>query len=298
MTPPAPSAAPKPQRRNDYEQQARPRLILEAAVSSVQDQMTAGVVLLGYALLLGADTFQVGLISTAQMIGASLQLVADRVLMRFGTRKRVGIASLATISLARVFLGLLPAATVWLTSESLPWALLLGLIAIGAAGQVGQVTRLSWIGDLFPEERRGRFLGDRQFAGLLVGSGVGVAAAWFLDWHRVYRPDLAINAAQGLFIAAGFVGVAAILALRSVPEPPPEPVARRNGLASLAEPFRDQRFRPLMAHLLLWQFSAPFAASFFNLYLISVLHMPLGVVALYTFLGRWRTCTRCACGAG
>ena len=167
--------------------------------------MTAGVVLLGYALLLGADTFKVGLISTAQMIGASLQLVADRVLLKFGTRKRVGIASLATISLARVFLGLLPAATVWLTSDTPPvGAPALGLIAIGAAGQVGQVTRLSWIGRPYPPRNgAGRFLGDRQFAGLLVGSGVGVAAAWFLDWHRVYRPDLAINAAQGLFIAAG-----------------------------------------------------------------------------------------------
>ena len=276
---------PPAEQREQSETAARPKLIAEAAVTSAQDQMTGGVVLLGYALLLGADTFQIGLLSTAQMVGASLQLVSDGLMQKLRTRKRVGIAALAAVACGRFLLGLLPAAMVWVASDALPWALLAGLVFISGAGQIGQVTRLSWIGDLISEERRGRFLGDRHFAALLVGSLVGVGAAWVVDWHQAYRPEHATTAAQGLFLFAAVLATASIAILRRVPEPIPQQNGNQNGPGLLA-PLVNRRFRPLMIYHSLWQFSAPLAAPFFNLYLIVVLEMPLGVVALYAFLGQ------------
>ncbi len=248
--------------------------------------MTAGVVLLAYALLLGADTFQIGLLSTAQMAGASLQLLSDALLRRLRTRKRLGIVALAVTAAGRLLLGLLPAMAAWVAFDTLPWALLAGLVIISGSGQTAEIARLSWIADVVPEERRGRFLGDRQFVVQLVGSMAAIVAAWVMDWQGTYSPEHATATGQGLFILAAVLGIGSILTLRSVPEPPIATRPRARGLGFVMQPVRDKRFRPIMVYTALWNLAAPLCGPFFNLYLIAVLQMPLGVVAIYSFLGQ------------
>ena len=265
---------------------ARNRLIAESVLTETQAPLTRGVVLLGYALLLGADTFQIGLLSTATMLGASLQLGADRLLAALGTRKRVAGVALALQSMVRVLLGMLPLAAMWIAAQHLAWGLLAGLVLVSAAQQVAEVMRLSWVADIVPERERGRFLGDRQFAVQLVGSVVAIAAAWLIDWQRAVSDAMGLLTTQWLLVAAGILGVGSLLVLRSIPEPPPAAAVTSRRWRLMGEPFRDRRFRPLMAHFTFWQIAAPIAGPFFNLYLIEVLDMPLSVVAVYNFVGQ------------
>ena len=260
--------------------------ITEGAVTAITDHLAANVIVLGYALMLGATTFQIGLLATARTAGASLQLVADGLVRRLGTRKRVGIVSLVFASVVRLILGLLPVATLWFAADTLPWALLAGILVIHAAGQIGGVIRLSWIADLVPARTRGQFLGNRDFAIMLVGSTLGVAAAWFVDWQQVAFPEYGPLSAQGLFVAAAVMAVFSIAVLKRIPEPTPVIEKPGGRMKFVLDPFRDARFRPLMVSHLVRSFATPIAATFFNLYLITVLHMPLGVVAIYSFIGQ------------
>jgi MFS family permease len=270
------------ERRNFTER----RILAESMLAETQGPMTGGVILLSYALMLGADTFQIGLISTAMMIGASLQLVAHRLLRSFGTRKRVAGVSLAVLSAVRVGIGLLPFVAMWIASQYLAWGLLGALVIASAAGQVAEIMRLSWISDVVPEDKRGRFLGDRHFFMQLVGSSVAISAAWFIDWQSAVNATRGLHATQSLFIIAGILGLGSILVLRTIPEPPASERIRTRKWSFLAEPIRDKRFRPFMAHSALWHLGGPIAGPFFNLYMIEVLDMPLGMVAAYNFLGQ------------
>ena len=278
--------APTPVLSKEDSRRARRRLILESALASGEQHMTVGVVLLGYALLLGANTFQIGLLSTAQMVGASFQLFSDTLLGKLGTRRRLGSAALTVVAIGRLLIGLLPVAAAWIAVGNLPWALLALLVVVSGATQTTEVVRLSWIADVVPGDRRGRFLGDRHVVAQLVGSGVAIAAAWLIDWQQTHSVARATVAAQSLFVVAAALGIGNVLTLRAVPEAVGAVRSRGGSWKSLVQPLRDRRFRPLALHAALWSFAGPLAGPFFNLYLIAVLKMPLGMVALYSFLGQ------------
>jgi MFS family permease len=264
---------------------ARKLILAESVFSESQASSTKSVVLLAFALLLGANTFQIGLLSTAAMIGASLQLLSGRLLMWFGRRKRVAGFALAVLAVLKVALAMLPLAVMWIAAQHLAWGLLGGLIVISAAQQVAEVMRLSWIADIVPESERGRYLGNRHFYTQLAGSGVAIVAAWFVDWQGAISEARALVSVQTLFVIAASLSVVCIIILLRTPEPDVTTPPKARRWTIVPEPFTDTRFRPLMVHSALWNLAAPLIAPFFNLYLVSVLGMPFGVVAIYSFIG-------------
>ncbi len=266
-------------------EKAQRRLIAEGIVSASQDSLTRGIVLLAYALLLGANTFQIGLLSTANMIGSSFQLLADRLIRKLGSRKRLAVGSLGALAVLRALLGLLPLAAMWIAAEHLAWGLLSGLLIVSGAQQIAEVVRLSWVAEVVAEEERGRFLGERQFVVQLVASSVAIAAAWTLDWQRAISDAQGLFTAQTFFIVASVLGIASIFIIRTVPEPDTIPTRQTRSWTFIIQPFANARFRPLMAHYAIWHFAVAFAGPFFDLYLITAVGLPLGVVASLAFMG-------------
>lgn len=268
-----------------HSDRARRLIVAETVFSESQSASTRSVVLLAYALLLGANTFQIGLISTATMVGASLQLLSGRMLLVLGRRKRVAGFALGALAVLRILLGLLPLAAMWVAAQHLAWGLLGGLIVISASQQIAEVMRLSWIADVVPEEERGRYLGDRQFITQLIGSTIAIAAAWLVDWQRAISEVRGLVTVQTLFIVAGVLGFISIVMLMRAPEPEVVTPVKTRRFSFVPEPFTDRTFRPLMIHASLWHLAAPLIGPFFNLYLVDVLGMPFGVVAVYMFIG-------------
>lgn len=266
---------------------AQRRLIAEGIFATGQENISGGVILLVYALALGANTFQVGLISTAGMLGTALQLVADRLLRALGSRKRVGCSAAALLGAGRIGIALIPFATVWVAAQYLAWGLLAGLVVISGVAQVVEVVRLSWISEVVPEGERGRFLGERQLVVQLIGSVIAISAAGFLDWQR------GISEAQALFVCQSFFGIAGLLSVGSVvtfltmPDPPLRPKNGDGGWRTITAPFKNRVFFPVMTYSMAWNFAVGFAAPFFNLYLIQVLKMPVSAVAAVNFASQF-----------
>lgn len=283
-TVPAPTVTPEPPKAED--EVAQRRLIVEGMFNAGQDGITGGIVVLVYALALGANTFQIGLISSANMLGSAMQLGADSLLRRFQTRRRVGVIGMSTLAVGRVLMGLLPLAAMWIAAEYLAWGLLAGLILVSGAAQVVEVMRLSWISGVVAENERGKFLGERQLIVQLLGSVIAIMAASLIDWQRTVSPERGLVTAQVYYVIAAVLCLGSIFTLLTVPEPAVMFNGRTTGLRTLAEPFRDRRFRPVMNYYLIWQFSVAFAGPFFQLYLIQVVKLPLGAIALYQFIGQ------------
>ena len=266
---------------------AQRRLIAEGIFASGQENISGGVILLVYALALGANTFQIGLISTAGMLGTALQLVADRLLKIAGSRRRVGCAATALLGAGRLSIALLPYATVWIAAQYLAWGLLAGLVVISGVAQVIEVVRLSWISEVVPENERGRFLGERQLVVQLIGSVIAICAAGFLDWQKGIDAARGLVVCQAYFAIAAFLAVGSIAAFLMMPEPPLRIRNGNGGWHVIVAPFRDAKFFPLMVYSVTWNFAVGFAAPFFNLYLIQVLQMPVSAVAAFNFASQF-----------
>ena len=152
-------------------------LIAEAGVSAVP-QAVHGQFIAALAIRLGASTLQIGLLTaTTYLVSALCQLSAARLIGVLGGRKRMIITTVLLSALPWLFLVVVPfipsAARIWALIPLAALALALLLISDPAWG--------SWVSDLVPRGRRGRFLGLRGSAITLVIVAVGVTAAAVLD---------------------------------------------------------------------------------------------------------------------
>ncbi|MBM3934970.1 MAG: MFS transporter [SAR202 cluster bacterium] len=131
-----------------------------------------------FAVWLGASTFQMGVYSGAvELTCASAQLRAAHFVKWCGGRKRM----LMTIILLGALPFLLLAAVPWLPAEYRVWTMI-ALSALGVAlFLLGDGPWGSWISDMVPAFRRGKYLGMRGSLATLVAVGVGVGAAFSLD---------------------------------------------------------------------------------------------------------------------
>jgi MFS family permease len=152
---------------------------------SVQDG-TAHAVMLGagenylgpFGIFLGATTLQIGLLATIpQLVGAAMQWAGARAIELAASRRSVIVRTVLAQSSVWVLMGLLP--LVMGTGEAT--VLVLIALAIFYQGTAGLVTPAwnSLIGDLVPDDVRGRFFGRRNrligmstFAALLAAGGV------------------------------------------------------------------------------------------------------------------------------
>lgn len=131
-----------------------------------------------FAIFLRASAFQVGLLSAvAQLLTALAQFSASPLMAFFGERKRMIIATVLASAIPWVpiaAVGFLPSSSgVWILIPLAGAALALYMLSDPAWG--------SWISDIVPVSRRGRFLGQRSSLATLVTVCVGVGAALTLD---------------------------------------------------------------------------------------------------------------------
>ncbi len=183
------------------EQRRRERVLLAILASvqftSIVDFMV--VMPLGPQLqrTLGISPFQFGLIVSSYTISAGLAgLLASSVLDRFGRK-------LAFLSLYCGFL----VGTLLCGLSFTYYGLLLARIVTGAFGGILGGMALAIVGDVFPEERRGRATGVLMSA-FALASVVGVPLCLYLGIRFGWRLPFVLLAASGLpvlFVAVSFL---------------------------------------------------------------------------------------------
>jgi MFS family permease len=126
-----------------------------------------------FAVFLQASPFQLSMLSSVpQLLGSSLQFFSVKLTSWFSSRKRI------------VLIGSTLQACMWLAILGISWWLqnvwvLIGLAALYTIfGSIGGPAWASWIGDLVPESKRGRYFGKRNriagFVSFLSVSGAGL----------------------------------------------------------------------------------------------------------------------------
>jgi MFS family permease len=258
-------------------------LLIDASFATAIGALNSGVVLLALALHIGASNVEIGLLAAIPLFTQVLQAPAVTLVERLRARRRISVvcvffARLALPVYAAVpFIGDQRTAAAVLTVAAL---LHYGLNAIGACSWN------SWMRDLVPSDRLGRFFSRRTMYGTAVSALATVGGALALERASGDRAtgDY-IFAALYLF---GFVcGLVSTAALARVPEPRMPASSESVPIYRLlAAPLRDRNFRSMLRYLASWQFAVNLATPFFTVYFVRELGFSMGFVLVLSFISQ------------
>jgi MFS family permease len=248
-------------------------MVQDAAWASLVGALYGGVILVGFALELGASPFYIGLLAAIPFLSQLAQVPAVLLIERLRQRRKIAVNVVLAARLLILSLALLP----WLLEGSTALGVLVAAqIGITLFGAVAGCSVNSWFHQLLAGQELGALFARRLFWSVVLAA-LGALAAGYLVEH--WPSGERVHAYSVNFAAAGIVGIMGLLFLARVPEPvmtrtgPPQPV-----LALLRAPFAESNFRRLIVFMASWNFASNLAAPFLTVYLLRQLDYGLDTV--------------------
>ncbi len=248
-------------------------LVLDSAYASLTGALSGGVVLVGFALALGATPLQIGLLAAIPFIAQVAQLPAIVLVERMRERKRIAVLALTIARLLIMALGLLP----FVADVPQRLALLIAAqFAIASLGSFAACAVNSWLHQLVPPGSLGAFFGKRLLYGTSIACAGTLAAGWIVDHPPLGETVPAFSIA---FLAAGVAGLTSSLYLARAPEPQMQDAGPPVSLwTRMLLPLEDRNFRQLLVMLAAWNVASNVAAPFLTVYLLQQLGYGLTTV--------------------
>jgi MFS family permease len=254
-------------------ERGRRALVRDAAWASLAGSLYGGVILVGFALALGAGPFVIGVLAAIPFIGQAAQLPAIALIERVRQRRKITVL---TVSTSRTVILLLAAVPFVPMADARLGLLLAGQFAVTVLGSLAGCSLNSWLHQLLPQEGLGAFFAKRLFWATAL-SCVGSLVAGLLIDHWPFGEKL--QAYSVTFLAASLAGFVSSWFLTRVPEPqmtragPPASVVTK-----ILAPFRDANFRRVLRYILAWNAACNLAAPFLTVYLLQQMHFSLSTV--------------------
>lgn len=264
-------------------------LTWEGTASQGFYSITTSGFLAAFALVLGANNLQIGILAAIPFIMQVIQLPLVWFVEKYRRRKVIAVGSWLAAQL--LWFAVVPIPILMDVPSSGAISLLLWLMAARALlSAVCTSAWNGWIRDLVPQGILGRFFSRRLAFGTVAGVIFGLGGAFFVDyWQRVAPSGSAVFGYSYVFLfGALFLGLASPVFMSLVPEPlmqvipgPQPPIRDR-----LVAPLRDDNFRRLMQFLFFWGFASNLAVPFFAVYMLQRLGLPLTWVIAFSILSQ------------
>src|SRR5690242_6031764 len=205
--------SPVPQVTPEALAQGKRALVRDAAWASMVGALYGGVVLVGFALQLGATPLDIGMLAAIPFFAQIAQVPAIALVERLRQRKKIAVVS-ATTSRLLIF-GLAALALVPDDRTRLA-LLLLAQVAITLLGSVTGCSVNSWMHQLLAGQGLGELFSRRLFWSTVLAS-LGALGAGQLVQH--WSGSEKLDAYALAFVAAGLAGFLSTYYLAQVPEP-------------------------------------------------------------------------------
>ena len=269
------SAAPS---RSQQQRKGLTNSLLDAVFASIYANLTGGVFLTGFALLLGASAFQLGIIAALPFLANIFQLLGSYLVENWGHRKKFTVllaSGSMTIWAVIILLGLI---LFWLKLHfDSRWLILLLPISFVLASLAG-LSWISWMSDLVPASIRGRYFGRRNMFSGLTGLIAAILAGQLLDlFHQGYLGFYLV------FLIAILARTVSVYFLNRVPDLVPiEKTAKINYRQLLFKSWQNRNFRKYVIFAIIWGASFNLPGPFFAVYMIRDLHLNYSFLTLLT----------------
>lgn len=262
-------------------------LTLEGTVSLGFSSITTSGFLAAFALAIGANNLQIGILAAIPFIMQFVQIPSIWIVEKIRRRKAITILSWFPAQLLWFPIALIPVFLVAPSAAAI--SLLLWLMA--ARGLLSAVCNAAWNGwlrDLVPQTILGQFFSKRLAFATVTAVIFGLAAAAFIDYWRGHAPgeSIILGYTYVLLFGALFLGIASPIFMSKMPEPLMQPMlgTQPSLWKRIFAPVRDRNFRQLLRFLLFWGFASNLAIPFFAVYMLKRLGLPLSwIIALSIF---------------
>jgi len=253
--------------------------IIEGAFATLYTTLAGGMFLAGLALYLGANSFQIAFLTAIPALVTGFSFLAGMLVRRAGGRKLLVIWT-AGVGRA-VFVVLVP---FLLLGVKVRLPLFLVTVAVSSILMViAGTVWTSWISDLVPEERRGRFFGRRNGILGVIGVTAVYGAGRGMDWLKASGQEpLGYGLAVGLAVIFGLVST--LLLIRQ-PEPRLAPRPDVNLRETFVGPLEEPQFRRLTIFLAAWFLTGTLASPFYLVHLLKNLSFSFTAIAIYSMIG-------------
>jgi MFS family permease len=248
------------------------KMIKQGVAVQVRTSLTESVFLVGFALLLQAPNTVIGILAAIPAVTQFLQIPAIILVEKLRNRRRLNFFTQLGNRLGVLFMALIP----FLATGQIGLVLLVGAMTIQSTfTALGAPSWNSWLTDLVPPERLGRFFSKRMALMGLMGIAVSLLGGQFIsNWMANVGPTDTFSQLTGysvVFFVAFLSGMFAIYFTRTTPEPPMKTHQEKISYSKLlAEPFQNENYSNLLKFSAAWELSTSFAGPFFTVYLLDV----------------------------
>ena len=251
--------------------------------------ITTSGFLTAFALALGANNLQIGILAALPFIMQTLQLPSIWVVEKIRKRKVIALVNWILAQLLWFPIALIPFFIK--TPSALAISLLLAFMAMrGLFAAVSNCSWNGWIRDLIPQRMLGQVFSKRLLLSTVAAVVFSLGAAFFVDiWQeRVTGQSSIMGYTYVLLFGALFIGMASPVFMALMPEPLMQPVigSQPSIWERLTAPIRDRNFRQLIQFLLFWGFASNLAIPFFAVYMLTRLGLPLSWVIAFSILSQ------------
>ena len=229
----------------------------EGIVSMGFSSVAGGAILAAFALALGANNSQIGILAAIPPLVQPLQIAAIALLEKVKRRKVVTILTWLPAQLLWVPIALIPLFMDVPSAAAV--SVLLALIVLRS--MLAAFTSCgwnSWVKDLVPQDILGRFFARRQAYATMAGMAFGLGAAYFADyWQKNASPgDESLGYSFAILTGAIVLGLASPVFMSLIPEPSMQTPAQPQSslFSTLIAPVKDRNYRQLLRFLLFWWF--------------------------------------------
>ena len=251
---------------------AQRSLVLDSAFASVTGAFSGGVILVAFALALGANARQIGTLAAIPIIAQLAQLPATVLVERIRQRRKIGVLAITTARVIITLIALTPFIPDRLTG--LKW-LMAAQIAMSVLNSIGGCALNSWLHHLIPHDQLGAFFARRLFWGTASACVATLVAGVLIDQLPM---DDKVHTYSVAFVLAGLAGFVSSWFIARTPEPAMAPTQWVGLGEQLWAPFEDRNFRRLLVFLGSWSVASNLAAPFLAVFLLRQLGYPLTVV--------------------
>jgi len=269
-------------------------VIKDGVATQAMGILTGGAFLVAFALKLGASNMVIGLLAAIGPLAQLLQLPSIFLVEKIRNRRSIVLFTAGLSRLCWLLIALIP----FLFSEQIGLAVLLGaMIAASAFGAISGCSWNSWMRDLIPQNILGSFFSKRMRIATGVGIALSLLAAVYLDLWRKLLANYEIYGYSILFLLGVGAGALGVYFLAQTPEKRMPTTEQKTGILKLlAQPFKDENFRKLIAFMCSWNFAVNLAGPFFMVYMLRRLGLSMSfIIALsiisqvlnFTFLKIW-----------
>lgn len=251
--------------------------------------ITTSGFLAGYALAVGCNNLQIGILASLPLITQPMQLLFIPLVERVRWRKAISLFTWVPAQLLWLPMALIPFFLDVPSPEAV--ALLLAIMAVrGVFVAALTCAWNSWIRDLVPQTVLGSAFAKRQARASLAGLAFGLAAALFVDFWRgeTSGETEVLGYTYALLFGIVFLGMASPIFMMKMPEPLMDspPGSRPSIWSTIVTPFQDSNFRHLLAFLFMWGLALNLAIPFFAVYMLQRLDLPLSAVIGFSVLSQ------------